>query len=147
MAKFRFELQDILEARKFEQTQAENELGIALSAEREIQEKIDALAEQKILSEKSVKDTKDFSQIVSANNFSAFVREQTEFLLEEMTKAKIVSEQKREILKKAMQKVNSLERLRDFQKEEFKAEQKKKSAKLIGGIVSSKYAREHSRKD
>lgn len=141
MAKFKFELQDILEARKFEQTQAESELGIALAKEREIQEKIDALAEQKIASKQLVKNSKDFSQIVSANNFSEFIKKQTEFLLEEMAKAKLVTEQKREILKKIMQKVNSLESLRDMQQEEFKAEQKKKNAKLIGGIVSAKYAR------
>lgn len=146
MAKFRFELQDILEARKFEQTQAEQELGIALQKEREIQDKIDALAEQKVASKQLVKNSKDFSQIVSANNFSEFIKKQTEFLLEGMAKAKLETEQKREVLKKIMQKVNSLESLRDMQAEEFKTEQKKKSAKLIGGIVSAKYARENREK-
>ena len=48
-------------------------------------------------------------------------------------------------LKKIMQSVDSLERLRDFQEEDFKAAQKRKQAKIIGGIVSAKYAREHSK--
>ncbi len=142
MAKFNFELQDILEARKFEQTQAESELGKALAAEKEIQDKLDSLAAQKVQMQRDVKGSKDFNQIVAANNFSGFVKKQSEYLFNEMAKAKIVSEQKREVLKKIMQKVDSLERLKDFQKEEFKAEQKKKTVKQIGGIVSAKYARE-----
>lgn len=145
MAKFKFELQDILEAKKFEQTRAENELGKALAAEKEIQDKLALLAEQKTAMQQSVKNTKDFNQIVAANNFSLFVRTQSEFLFKEMAKAKIISGQKREILKKIMQSVDSLERLRDFQEEDFKAAQKRKQAKIIRGIVSAKYAREHSK--
>lgn len=145
MAKFKFELQDILEAKKFEQTQAENELGKALAAEKEIQDKLDLLAEQKKAMQQSVKNTKDFNQIMAANNFSDFVRNQSEYLFREIAEAKIVTEQKREILKKIMQSVDSLERLRDFQKEDFKAAQKRKQTKIIGGIVSAKYAREHSK--
>lgn len=145
MTKFKFELQDILEAKKFEQTQAENELGKALAAEKEIQDKLDLLAEQKRAMQQSVKNTKDFNQIMAANNFSDFVRNQSEYLFREMAEAKIVTEQKREILKKIMQSVDSLERLRDFQKEDFKAAQKRKQMKIIGGIVSAKYAREHSK--
>ena len=125
MTKFKFELQDILEAKKFEQTQAENELGKALAAEKEIQDKLDLLAEQKKAMQQSVKNTKDFNQIMAANNFSDFVRNQSEYLFKEMAEAKIVTEQKREILKKIMQSVDSLERLRDFQKEDFKAAQKR----------------------
>lgn len=145
MTKFKFELQDILEAKKFEQTQAENELGKALAAEKEIQDNLDLLAEQKRAMQQSVKNTKDFNQIMAANNFSDFVRNQSEYLFREMAEAKIVTEQKREILKKIMQSVDSLERLRDFQKEDFKAVQKRKQMKIIGGIVSAKYAREHSK--
>ncbi|UKI52833.1 MAG: flagellar FliJ family protein [Treponema sp.] len=145
MTKFKFELQDILEAKKFEQTQAENELGKALAAEKEIQDKLDLLAEQKKSMQQSVKNTKDFNQIMAANNFSDFVRNQSEYLFREMAEAKIVTEQKREVLKKIMQSVDSLERLRDFQKEDFKAAQKRKQMKIIGGIVSAKYAREHSK--
>ena len=143
MAKFKFELQDILEAKKFEQTRAENELGKALAAEKEIQGKLDLLAEQKIAMQQSVKNTKDFNQIIAANNFSVFVRKQSEFLFNEMAKAKIVTEQKRAALKKIMQNVDSLERLKDFQKEDFKAAQKRKLTKVVGGIVSAKYAREN----
>ena len=147
MAKFIFELQSVLDARKFEQSQAENELGKAVQAEKEIQDKIDCLAQQKIASRKLVKGSSDFSQISAAASFSEFVRKQTEFLLEEMAKAKIISEEKREILKKAMQKVDALEKLKEEQLNDFKLNEKRKLNKVINGIVTAKYAREHKEKD
>ena len=47
MKKFKFELEDILKFRKFEQHQAEVELGKALAEEQEIESKLGNLAEQK----------------------------------------------------------------------------------------------------
>ena len=47
MKKFKFELEDILKFRKFEQHQAEVELGKALAEEQEIQSNLDNLAQQK----------------------------------------------------------------------------------------------------
>ena len=47
MKKFKFELEDILKFRKFEQHQAEVELGKALAVEQEIQSNLDNLAQQK----------------------------------------------------------------------------------------------------
>ena len=142
MKKFNFELQNVLDFRKFEQTQAENELGKALAKEKEIQDQLDMLAQQKIQSQKSVQNAKDFSMIAQASSFSEFVRKQSEVLFERMAEAKLVSDQKREILKKAMQKVDALEKLKENQQEEYKAEEKRLTAKNLGQIISVKYARE-----
>ena len=49
MKKFKFELEDILKFRKFEQHQAEVELGKALAVEQEIQSNLDNLAQQNML--------------------------------------------------------------------------------------------------
>lgn len=147
MKKFNFELQDVLDFRKFEQTQAENELGKALAKEKEIQNQLDMLAQQKIQSQKSVQNAKDFSMIAQASSFSEFVRKQSEVLFERMAEAKLVSDQKREVLKTAMQKVDALEKLKETQKEDFDAEEKRKTAKLLGQIVTVKYARENAEKE
>ena len=53
MKKFKFELEDILKFRKFEQHQAEVELGKALAVEQEIQSNLDNLAQQKLFRELS----------------------------------------------------------------------------------------------
>lgn len=147
MKKFNFELQDVLDFRKFEQTQAENELGKALAKEKEIQDQLDMLAQQKIQSQKSVQNAKDFSMIAQASSFSEFVRKQSEVLFERMAEAKLVSDQKREVLKTAMQKVDALEKLKETQKEDFDAEEKRKTVKLLGQIVTVKYARENAEKE
>lgn len=147
MKKFKFDLQDVLDFRKFEQTQAENELGKALAKEKEIQNQLDELALQKVTMQKQMNGSTDFSAISQASSFSSFVRKQSEYLLEQLTQAKMVSDQKREVLKNAMQKVDALEKLKESQKEDFDAEQKRKTAKLIGQIVTVKYARDGKEKE
>ena len=146
MKKFKFDLQDVLDFRKFEQTQAEIELGKALAQEQKIQNQLDELALQKVTMQKQMNGSTDFSAISQASSFSSFVRKQSEYLLEQLTQAKMVSDQKREVLKNAMQKVDALEKLKESQKEDFDAEQKRKTAKLIGQIVTVKYAREGKEK-
>ena len=101
MKKFRFELEDVLQFRKFERQQAEIELGKALAVEREIQDKLDNLAAQQVEVAEKSKGSKDFQDIANAYRFYDFVRAQTEYLMNEMSKAKIVSDEKREILRAA----------------------------------------------
>ena len=83
MKKFVFELEDILQFRKFEQEQAEIALAKALSDEREIQEKIEMLAAQKVTNRRLVENSKSIEAIYSANQFSQFVNIQTEHLLKQ----------------------------------------------------------------
>ena len=109
MKKFQFELEEILNIRKFEQQQAEIELGKALASENEIQSKLNALAMQHASVQKQMSGSTDFYDITNANQFYAFVRNQSECLLNELAKAKLISDEKRSILKEAMQKVDSLE--------------------------------------
>ena len=102
---------------------------------------------QKVTMQKQMKGSTDFSAISQASSFSAFVRKQSEYLLEQLTQAKMVSDQKREVLKNAMQKVDALEKLKETQKEDFNAEEKRKTAKLLGQIVTVKYARDGKEKE
>jgi flagellar FliJ protein len=69
MKKFVFDLQDILDIRKFEQQQAEIELGKALGVENEIQQKLNALAVRQASIQKTMKGSTDFNDIASANQF------------------------------------------------------------------------------
>ncbi len=120
MKRFEFSLEDILKFRKFEQRQAEIELGRALMAEKEIQDKLDALAAQKISTQKNMRDSSDFQAISAAGSYLAFVREQTDYLLNRMAEANIETEKKREILKLCIQKTDSLEDLKEAQLEEYR---------------------------
>ena len=65
MKKFKFELEDILKFRKFEQNQAEVELGKALAVEQEIQSKLDNLAQQKHSASEYIRGSKNFTDITN----------------------------------------------------------------------------------
>lgn len=139
MKKFLFGLEDVLSFRKIEQQQAEAELAKALAAEREVQNMIDSLAMQQVKTAKSMEGSTDFLAIAQANEFYGFIRAKTEELLSEITKLKVISDEKREKLRLCMQRTESLEKLKEKQKEDFISFQKKAEAKEIDNIVTSRF--------
>ena len=98
MKKYSFELEDILEYKKFDQEQAEQEFAKALSVENEIQQKIEYIAQQYLITKEKFKNTKDFNLIISQNQYFNLLDFQKEELLKELAQAKIITEQKKEIL-------------------------------------------------
>lgn len=141
MQKFKFELQDVLQFRIFEQKQAEVELGKALACEKEIQDNLDVLAGQLAESKRIMKGSTDFYAINDSIKFQQFVKKQTEYLLNKMAEAKLVSEQKREILKKCMQKTDALEKLKEKQLEEWKMAENLEDDDFSDDIVTGRYGR------
>ena len=142
MKKFEFELEEILNIRRFEQQQAEVELGKALAEEKKVQDKIDNLAMQQVTVKQQMKGCTNFSDIINANQFYSFVKKQTDFLLNQMAELKLVSEQKRAVLRNAMQKTDSLEKLKEQQLEEYKAEVKRIEQMELDNIVTTRYKNE-----
>ena len=138
MKKFVFELEDILQFRKFEQEQAEIALAKALSDEREIQEKIEMLAVQKVTNRRLVENSKSIEAIYSANQFSQFVNIQTEHLLKQKAELALITEQKREVLKKCIQNTDSLQSLKDSQFSEYKKNVRDAENKNIEDIISGR---------
>lgn len=141
MKKFNFELEEILNIRRFQQQQAEAELGKALAEEKKVQDKLDVLAARQVQVKNEMKGSVNFTDIANANQFYSYVRNQSESLLKELAELKLVSEQKREALKQAMQKTDSLEKLKEQQKDEYLAEQKKKEMREVDDIVTSRINR------
>ncbi len=138
MKKFSFELEEILGIRKFQQQQAEAELGKALADEKKVQDELDSLAARQVSVQNSMKGSVSFADITAANQFYSYARNQCERLLQELSQLKLVSEQKRESLRQAMQRTEALEKLRDEQKQEFDAAVKKQEMKEIDDIVTSR---------
>lgn len=142
MKKFKFELEDILKFRKFEQHQAEVELGKALAEEQEIQSKLDNLAQQKFSASEYVRGSKDFTDITTVLRFNEFIRTQTEFLMNKMAEAKLITEQKRNILKEIIKKTDALERLREHQLEEYKNLVNLEEENIVDDIVTSRFKKD-----
>ena len=119
MKKYSFELEDILEYKKFGQEQAEQEFAKALSVENEIQQKIEYIAQQYLITKEKFKNTKNFDLIISQNQYFNLLDFQKEELLKELAQAKIITEQKKEILQEKMKATSALEKLKERDKEEY----------------------------
>ena len=142
MKKFKFELEDILKFRKFEQHQAEVELGKALAVEQEIQSKLDNLAQQKHSASEYIRGSKNFTDITNVLRFNDFIRAQTEFLMNKMAESKLITEQKRNILKEIMKKTDALERLKEHQLEEYKKLVNLEEENIVDDIVTSRFKKD-----
>ena len=134
MAKFVFELQEILDFRNFEQEQAQIELGKALAVENEINQNLNNIAQQYTALKQSMKGVTDFNLVLAQNNHINLLEYQKEELLKRLAEAKLVTEEKRQILQECMKKTSALEKLKDNQYEEYKqqleAEEKKNIEEL-----------------
>lgn len=139
MKKFVFELEQLLNLRKYEQDQAQIELGKAVQVEQQIQDGLDTLAQQYVATKKLTSGQTDFAAIAKTQQFYQFIKQQQEKLMNDMAKAKIVTEEKRGLFNAAMQKHESLKKLKEKQYELFKAQVKKEEAKALDDIVTAKY--------
>lgn len=143
MKKFSYELQEVLDFRKFEQEQAEVELGKALAVENEINNNIQSLAQKFIAAKNGVKNSKDFEDIMAFNNYSKLFEIRKEELLNQLAKAKLVSDEKRAILTECMKKTTALEKLKEQKQLEYKQQVAKKEKSFIDELGSQGFFREN----
>ncbi len=120
MAKFVFELQEVLDFRNFEQEQAQIELGKALAVENQINQNLAQIAQQYAMLKHDMKGERDFNMVIIQNNHIKLLEYQKEELLKQLAEAKLVTEEKRKILQECMKKTTSLEKLKEQQLQEFK---------------------------
>ena len=138
MAKaFKFELQDVLDFRNFEQEQAQNELAKALAVETQINNQLQNIAEQFISVRKQIDSFSDFEDIAAGNRRKVLLESQKEELLKQLAEAKLVSDEKRAILAEAMKKTTALEKLKEKQLEGWKEESDKEEENFIDDLANS----------
>ena len=120
MKKFSFELEKILEFRNFEKQEAEAELAKALSKENEIKSNLEMIAKQMIISNQSVDKSGSFDDVIVQSRYNNLLNHQKEELLQELTQANLITEEKRSVLAECMKKTVALEKLKEKRKEEWK---------------------------
>ncbi|HAZ95908.1 flagellar export protein FliJ [uncultured Treponema sp.] len=128
MKKFSFSMQKILDLRIFEQRQAEIELGKANAEVARIQGELDSIAKRKVSTIKNFDTNTDFLIQAEIQSFFFMLEQKKEKFLEELATAQIAADEKREVVRNAMQKVKVLERLkenkfRQWKKDSLKAEE------------------------
>ena len=141
MKKFTFPLEDVMKYREYLQNQAELALGKAMAVEHGIQMKLDEVASQYASLAETMRGSTDFNGIARANDFYAFLDQQKDYLLEKMAEAKLVSEQKRKAMQEAMQKTESLRKLRDRQFDEYKDAEMNEANDIADDMTNARAAR------
>ncbi len=139
MKSFKFELEDVLSLRKFQQEEAQIELGKAVAEEVKIQDGLNTIAMQHAEAKKAVKGLTDFAAISQGQQYFTFLKLQEEKLLEDLAAAKIFTEQKREIFKAALQKTESLNKLKEKKLEEYNALVEKEEEDTADDIVTAQH--------
>ena len=138
MSKVKFELQNVLEIRNFEQQQAESELAKCIAVETEINKNLEVIAMQYAALKQQMKGSLDFSDMMSQSQYSKLLDYQKEQLLNQLAQAKIETEEKRKILTECMKKTSALEKMKELQYEDFKLEMKRKENRRIEELSSIK---------
>ena len=141
MKKFTFPLEDVMKYREYLQNEAELALGKAMAVEHDIQMHLDEVASQYAALAAKMRGSTDFNDIARANDFYAFLDQQKTYLLEKMAEAKLVSEQKRKEMQEAMQKTESLRKLRDRQFDEYKDAETNEANDIADDMTNARAAR------
>ena len=134
MKKFTFELEKVLEFRNFEKQQAEGELAKALAVETEINENLKTIAQNYAAVKVQMKGSQDFQDVMAQSQYNNLLEYQKEELLKQLTQAKIVSEQKREVLRECMKKTTALEKLKEKQLADWKQAADYEEAELLDEV-------------
>lgn len=139
MKRFRFSMQKILDLRTFEQKNAEIELGKALAAETAIQRKIESLSQGAAAAAVAANGSVDFEYIRSTSSYIVLLKSQIYEQTVRLAEAKVVSEQKRSVLVKAIEKKKVLEKLRDKKLEAYKKAMLKAEETALDDVVTGRY--------
>ena len=131
-------MQKILNLRKFEEKQAQAELGKAVSAETRIQDTLNLIARQNVQTVQNASGIKNPLELYNLNNYLRLLSQRKEKLLQELAQAHIETEQKREKMREAMLKVKALEKLREVRQNEWAQENRRREEKELDDIANSK---------
>ena len=141
MKKFTFPLEDVMKYREYLQNEAELALGKAMAVEHDIQMCLDEVASQYAALAENMRGSTDFNDIVRANDFYVLLDQQKDYLLEKMAEAKLVSEQRRKEMQDAMQKTESLRKLRERQFDEYKDAEMNEANDIADDVTNARAAR------
>ena len=134
MKKFSFELEKVLEYRNFETQQAEGELAKAIAVETEINENLKKIAQNYAAVKAQMKGSLSFQDMMAGSQYNNLLEYQKEELLKQLAEAKVVTEQKRDVLRECMKKTTALEKLKEKQLADWKQAADYEEAELLDEV-------------
>lgn len=138
MKKFSFSMQKILDLRIFEKRQAEMELGKANAEVARIQGELESIAKRKVSTIKNFDTNTDFLIQAEIQSFFFMLEQKKEKFLEELATAQIAADEKREVVRQAMQKVKVLEKLKENKFRQWKKDSLKAEELAVDDIVTAR---------
>ncbi|MCR4715369.1 MAG: flagellar export protein FliJ [Treponemataceae bacterium] len=139
MKRFEFSLQKVLDLREFEEKQAKNELGKAIAESDRIKTELEYVALKRVENNKACALTEDMNEMMAIERFIVRLDLRKEELLEELAKAELVIEQKRQLFAEAMKNRKVVTKLKEKKEAEYKADSLKAEESAIDDIVGAKY--------
>ena len=141
MKKFSFDLQKVLDYRKFEQEQAETELAKALAVENEINQNLKTIAQQHVASNAQIKGHVEFDDMMAHSQHANLLEYQKEQLLNQLAQAQIVIEEKRKVLTECKKKTLALEKLKEKELNDYKKALSREENNFLDELGSQGYFR------
>ena len=138
MKRFQFSMQKILDLRKFEQQQAEAELGKANAEVARIQRELDLIAQKRVATIKTFDTETDFAVVAQIQQFFSMMDIKKEQFLQEIAQAQMRADQKRQVVLECMKKTKALEKLREKHLERWKKDVNRREQLVIDDIVNAK---------
>ncbi len=131
-------MQKILDLRIFEKRQAEMELGKANAEVARIQGELESIAKRKVSTIKNFDTNTDFLIQAEIQSFFFMLEQKKEKFLEELATEQIAGDEKREVVRQAMQKVKVLEKLKENKFRQWKKDSLKAEELAVDDIVTAR---------
>ena len=138
MTKFKFSLQKILDLRLFEKEQAELELGKVNAKIAKVNQALDKIAQDRARVSRQVSSTSDFDFSASSQKFFHLLDQRQEDCYQQLAVLNIEADEKRELVRLAMQKVKALEKMKDHKREEWEEDYKAEEKQILDHIATVK---------
>jgi len=137
MRRFKFNLEEVLQLRKFREEECKLALGQAVAAlnmiEKEIMET--AVKRHNAASNRFA----DVVEMTSWENYIMWLDRQTQKLMEQAAQAEIIVEEKRSLFIEAERKLNTMEKLKEKQQKEYRREAMNLQMAEVDDITAARY--------
>ena len=139
MRKFKFNLEKILELKRFNEEECKMALGLAISMLNEIENKIKETAIRR--HNAAAERFNDPSQMFMWNNYIERLEQEAEKFMEQAAQAQIVVEEKRSLYMEAFKELTVLEKLKEKKAKEYYKEMDKKESEQVDELFAARRMR------
>lgn len=146
MGRFEFRFETLLKLRYADRRQRRMELAQALQAEQILEQQISALAEE----EQEIRSRcctaagpgrVDVDELLDIHRYTAILKARAELLRDQQTRLKAEIDRRRQILVEADRQARLLEKLRERQLEQYRAEETRRETKELDEVAQRTSAR------